>query len=309
MRYKWHGVKNVAAVLLLISILPFSGCVVSYSEITPGTPLTTIAEESAPLPSEYNDQIFGTDTYTPNESETEEVIVEIPEVYNERSESSEMILEQMPINESHADEEGQPPYLTQVLSAEGLSFEDLDFTQLVLVVAHHSKAVIYCYEQSNGIWNFNDGLGYINGYVGRNGVSENKIEGDDCTPAGMFRLGYAFGVNGKPETEMTFRQITENSFWVDDPDSEHYNQWVEGTEGADWNSAEHLCKYPNSYAYAIVIEYNWIPNIVSGAGSAVFLHCGDAPTSGCIAMSEQKILQIIKWLSSDENPGILIATN
>lgn len=289
--------------------MPFSGCVVSCSETTPGISYTIITEESELMATVSVDHIGGIDAYTHYESETEGVTEEIPEGYNGGSESSEMIIEQAPINESHTDEEEQPTYLTQVLNAEGLLFENLDFGQLVLVVAQDTKADIYCYEQSNGIWSLNGELGYINGYVGRNGVNENKLEGDDCTPAGMYYLGYVFGVNSKPETEMIYRQITENSFWVDDPGSEYYNQWVEEKEGAVWNSAEHLCKYPNSYAYAIVIEYNWMPNTVSGAGSAVFMHCGDAPTSGCIVMPEQKILQILKWLSSDENPGILIVTN
>lgn len=69
---------------------------------------------------------------------------------------------------------------------------------------------------------------------------------------------------------MEYRVVTEESYWVVDPNSKYYNQWVEGTDGADWNSAAHLSEIKGSCAYVIVIEYNTAPNTVAEAGSAVF---------------------------------------
>jgi L,D-peptidoglycan transpeptidase YkuD (ErfK/YbiS/YcfS/YnhG family) len=142
--------------------------------------------------------------------------------------------------------------------------------------------------------------------VGRNGVSADKREGDGCTPAGLFGFGFAFGNSAKPETGMTWRDVTSDSYWVDDPNSLYYNQWVEGRDNADWTSAEHLSESPKNYAYAVVVDYN-TENTIAGNGSAIFLHCKTEPTSGCVAAPQESILKILKWLSEGKNPGILIA--
>ncbi len=204
----------------------------------------------------------------------------------------------------------QPPLMTQLVQGAGLSFEDIAFTQLVLVAAEGSKAMIYCYDKGeSGQWVLNEDIGYVKGYVGRNGVSIEKLEGDGCTPGGLFALGYAFGNNAKPATGMAYKAITEESYWVDDPNSIYYNQWVEGKDDADWSSAEYLSENVVSYAYAVNIEYNTAPNIVAGKGSAIFLHIGNKPTSGCITVTEDQLLHILKWLSSDKSPGMLIAAH
>lgn len=104
---------------------------------------------------------------------------------------------------------------------------------------------------------------------------------------------------------MTWRAVTEASYWVDDPASNYYNQWVEGVDGADWDSAEDLSGMPKNYAYAVVVEYN-TDNTIAGKGSAIFLHCKTDPTSGCIAAPQEAILKILKWLSEEKNPGMLI---
>lgn len=203
----------------------------------------------------------------------------------------------------------QPPLMTRFIQNAGLSFDDLAFSQFVLVATAGSETDIYCYDKGDsGLWTFNKDIGVISGYVGRNGISTAKSEGDDYTPAGLFSLGYAFGNSAKPITGMTFKSITKDSYWVDDPNSIFYNQWVEGTVDADWFSAEHLADNIRSYAYAVVVEYNMAPNTVAGKGSAIFIHCGDKPTSGCITVSEEALLRILKWLSQDEKPSILIVS-
>lgn len=200
----------------------------------------------------------------------------------------------------------QPPLLTEMVQKAGLSFGDIGYSQLILVAAEGAAAGIYCYDKDdNGIWKFNESTGYIKGHVGKNGVTDDKREGDGCTPAGLFPLGYAFGNSAKPATGMTWRAVTDTSYWVDDPDSAYYNQWVEGAENADWDSAEKLSEMPKYYAYAVVVEYN-TEKTVAGKGSAVFLHCKTIPTSGCIAAPQEDILKILKWLSEEKNPGILI---
>lgn len=200
----------------------------------------------------------------------------------------------------------QPPILEQAVMNAGLSFKNIEFSQLIHAAAEYSTVKIRCYDKDErGIWHLNKFLGINSGFAGRNGVSSFKREGDGCTPAGLYRLGYAFGSKEKPETKMMYRKVTENSFWVDDPSSRHYNAWVEGKDNADWTSAERLSDYKDSYDYAVVIEYNTSARI-PGKGSAVFFHCGAHPTSGCIAMPEAELLKTLKWLDPDKAPGILI---
>ena len=236
--------------------------------------------------------------------QTEAVSAEVPTDNIESASPDDYVeQEEQPTPESG----GQPPVLSQYVKAAGLSFDDFDFSQLVLVTADASQADIYCYDKDdNGLWELNEELGYIVGYAGRNGVSTDKREGDGCTPGGLYSLGFAFGNKPEPTTGLEYRAVTEDDYWVDDPNSIYYNQWVEGTDGADWTSSEHLAVNVVSYAYAVVIEYNMSPDTIAGKGSAIFIHVGNKPTSGCVTMTEENLLGMLKWLASDQNPSVLI---
>lgn len=177
--------------------------------------------------------------------------------------------------------------------------------QRLLVTARGSSAEIRCLEKTGrGAWRRVKRLGVMRGYVGKNGVTSCKFEGDGKTPAGLFRLGTAFGVREKPETRMSYRPVTKDSFWIDDSRAPDYNRWAEAPGGLRYG-AEHLIEYPDEYAYGVVIEYNTDP-VIPGRGSAVFLHCGNKPTSGCVAVGEADLLKILQWLDPEKQPEILI---
>lgn len=202
----------------------------------------------------------------------------------------------------------QPAVLSKYINASNLSFDDFNFSQMIIVVATGSEATVYCYDKAeSGEWRFEQNIGEISGHVGKNGVSASKNEGDGCTPAGLYKLGYAFGNEAKPETALTYREITASSYWIDDPRSSHYNEWIEGDGQPDWSSAEKLSEHKN-YAYSIVIEYNMKP-VVPGKGSAIFLHCGDSATVGCLAVPKDNILQILSWLKPNKIPHIFIVAD
>lgn len=98
-------------------------------------------------------------------------------------------------------------------------------------------------------------------FIGRNGMTKHKIEGDGKTPEGKYKLGIAFGMHDrsclKLKTDIKYIQINENLYWVDDIKSKYYNQMVDITKvKKDWNSAEHLIEYKNQYEYAIEIKTN-----------------------------------------------------
>ena len=65
--------------------------------------------------------------------------------------------------------------------------------------------------------------------IGKNGLTNNKIEGDKCTPKGKFRLNRIFYRTGrilKFKSKIQKIRIKKNMGWCDDPKSKHYNQLI-----------------------------------------------------------------------------------
>jgi L,D-peptidoglycan transpeptidase YkuD (ErfK/YbiS/YcfS/YnhG family) len=167
--------------------------------------------------------------------------------------------------------------------------------QIVTVVASGTNAKITLWEKTNSIWT--EILSTI-GFVGSQGVGQ-AYEGSKHTPKGAYTLGFAFG-QSNPGTLLPFRQITPNSYWISDVNSDLYNTWQEGAYAGNGN--EHLADYANlQYYYAIVINYN--ANRVKGAGSAFFLHVSNGrPTAGCVSVPKNIMEQLMKRI----HPGAFI---
>jgi zinc D-Ala-D-Ala dipeptidase len=133
-----------------------------------------------------------------------------------------------------------------------------------------------------------------------------KREGDDKAPAGIFRLGTAFGYGRKPvDTRLPYLMLTRNAVAVDDPASRYYNRIVEKSkiESADWHSAENMILDDNRYKWGIVVNHNVPP--LPGAGSCIFLHVWKdsvTPTSGCTAMPESDLVGLIQWIDPAKTP-------
>ena len=198
----------------------------------------------------------------------------------------------------------QPDLLLQLLEAAGYGLDAVAGEQLIIVSSSGETAELYAFSKdAAGGWS--QELGPVSGFVGQGGVTDEKAEGDKKTPAGLFGLTEAFGIQENPGTALPYRQVTADSYWVDDPASAFYNQWVEGTEKQDWSSAEHLLDYTRQYAYGVVVDYNRSP-AVPGEGSAIFLHCGERATAGCIAVPEETVVQLLLWLQPACGPAILI---
>jgi L,D-peptidoglycan transpeptidase YkuD (ErfK/YbiS/YcfS/YnhG family) len=150
----------------------------------------------------------------------------------------------------------------------------------------------------------------INSVLGKKGFAKpgEKMEGDWKTPSGIYRLGLVFGYAPKMETAMPYRQATENDFWVDDPDSPQYNTWVNGAPNA--KSFEKMKRKDHLYKKGFVVEYNTNP-IIKGSGSAIFFHVwrrSGAFTAGCVAMAEEDISKIIRFLDPEANPVVIMGT-
>ena len=142
-------------------------------------------------------------------------------------------------------------------------------------------------------------------YIGKNGFTDNKREGDMKTPTGKYTIGHAFGHARKPDTRLDFRYATANDVWVDDVHSKYYNSWQQRNRpNKDWKSAEAMNH--ELYKYAFTINYN--TEQIPGAGSAIFMHLARPSTgytAGCIATNESALLKILSWINPDKQPVII----
>lgn len=135
-------------------------------------------------------------------------------------------------------------------------------------------------------------------FIGKNGITNDKREGDGKTPVGKYNLGIAFGTHDEVKFS-NYIKTNENLHWVDDVNSKLYNQLVDITKvRKDWNSSEHLIEYPKQYEYAIEIKTN--PKNIQGKGSAIFLHCSvGKPTAGCVAIDSQYMKLLLEKLQNN----------
>ena len=171
--------------------------------------------------------------------------------------------------------------------------------QLIIVSANGSRADVSMYvKTSSSSW---ETIVSAYGFVGMEGVGT-ASEYSSRTPAGIFSLSLAFGVNNNPGTSLPYTHVDSSHYWVDDPDSTYYNQFVSTNYiSPDWSSAEHIVDYPGPYAYAIAIDYN--TSWVKSAGSAIFLHCSNgSATYGCVSVPTQTMITILNNI----NPGCAI---
>lgn len=198
-----------------------------------------------------------------------------------------------------------PDTMTEILAQGGSSLQqisDIGCTQLVTVSSSGSSAQLRFFSCENNTWTEDETLS-CSGFVGRNGVTSDMHEGGNASPFGLYHIGDAFYINDQPATGLNSFRITSDTYWVDDPDSSHYNQHMEGTAEKDWNSAEHMIDI-SGYRYGFVIDYNTAA--AYGKGSAIFFHISSAPTAGCVGTDESSVLAYLAKLNASANPFIMI---
>jgi len=134
--------------------------------------------------------------------------------------------------------------------------------------------------------------------IGKNGVTNNKIEGDKKTPKGLFSLGnvyYRKDRNLKPITKLSCISINKKMGWCNDIKNKKYNKLIKINK-----KIRHEKIYRNDfkYDYVIPVKYN-TKNIQIGKGSAIFLHLTKnyKPTAGCIAMNKKDLLILLKIIN------------
>lgn len=134
--------------------------------------------------------------------------------------------------------------------------------------------------------------------LGRGGVKRAKVEGDGATPAGTFplrRVLYRPDRLDPPRSALPRLALRARHGWCDDPRDPAYNTLVPLPYDA---RCEKLWRDDALYDLIIVVGYNDAP-VVSGRGSAIFVHLADAdwrPTQGCVAFRRGDLLEIAAGL-------------
>ena len=209
--------------------------------------------------------------------------------------------------------------LEKWLAVEGLTETDLEALgcwQLILVSAQPgeepNRTLTVCYERvQDGGFAPAEGLTRMEGYVGKNGIRHDRRRNTNTSPAGLWPLGFAFGNEEPPKgLKLPWRQVDPDSDWVCDEDSRFFNTWQERGDPMvpeGWSEdVEHLEDYPKQYAFACVIGFNRPPETVPDRGCAIFLHCSEGPTGGCVGLSREDMLSVLNWLNGEKQPYILI---
>ena len=196
-----------------------------------------------------------------------------------------------------------PPNLASALSWTGSA------RQLVTVEAANygtNIATIMLWNRSANCWSA--AAGPFTGFVGYNGFSDHKHEGDGTTPTGAYGFGpVAYGNQPNPGSNEPYHQLVCGDWWDADPSSSQYNtfQHVPCSTTPAWAQAsEPLWTETTAYASFAVIDYNTRP-VVAGAGSAIFLHAstGNA-TAGCVSIPLNDLDLLLRWMQPADSPLI-----
>jgi L,D-peptidoglycan transpeptidase YkuD (ErfK/YbiS/YcfS/YnhG family) len=152
-------------------------------------------------------------------------------------------------------------------------------------------------------------LGPFTAYVGKDGIGE-ASEYVSRTPAGVWTLTEAFGIQPNNGTRLPYHQVGSSDWWVSDVNSQYYNMPYEcdpGTCPFNESTSENLGKVGLAYNHATVIDYNRSP-AVPGKGSAFFLHVSTGkPTAGCVSLPSRDLDAVMGWLDPAKHPVIDIA--
>jgi L,D-peptidoglycan transpeptidase YkuD (ErfK/YbiS/YcfS/YnhG family) len=138
--------------------------------------------------------------------------------------------------------------------------------------------------------------------LGKGGVGEKKIEGDNITPIGSYKLVNFFFRKDridKINSKIKFKEIKKNMGWCDDSKSKKYNQLIKLPSKL---SHEKLFRKDHLYDLLIVLDYNMNP-VIKNKGSAIFIHLTTKyynSTKGCIGLKKIDMIELIKELKQKE---------
>ena len=196
--------------------------------------------------------------------------------------------------------------------------------QVVLVLSPKERSIparLWLLERASAVEQWKSAAGPVAVTLGRNGLAwgvgehsgeqpegvRTKREGDGCSPAGVFRMPFAFGYAPESETsnvKIPYRAVTKTVFAIDDSQSRFYNQVVDtNTVTKDWRTAEIMLRDDILYRWGVYVAHN--PHNRAFRGSCISLHIWrgpGAPTAGCTAMAEEEMVRVMTWLDPAKEP-------
>tara|TARA_B100001093_G_C25943560_1_gene641901 strand:+ start:16 stop:507 length:492 start_codon:yes stop_codon:yes gene_type:complete len=143
--------------------------------------------------------------------------------------------------------------------------------------------------------------------IGKNGITNNKIEGDKCTPSGIYsieKIYYRRDRLSLPKLDFQIAPINKNFGWCDDIHSLYYNKFITFPFS---HSAETLYREDEIYNIVCIINYNTDP-VIKNKGSAIFLHIANtnyAGTSGCLALKQDDLIELLQNMDANTKMNIL----
>ena len=143
--------------------------------------------------------------------------------------------------------------------------------------------------------------------LGKAGIKEKKLEGDNITPRGTYRIIKVFYRSDRIKnltTRITKIKIKKNMGWCDDFKSKDYNKLIKIPFKYSY---EKLFRTDHIYDLVILINYNYKP-IIRNKGSAIFLHIAKKnyqKTAGCIALKKKHLLKILSNIKKNEKIKII----
>jgi L,D-peptidoglycan transpeptidase YkuD (ErfK/YbiS/YcfS/YnhG family) len=149
-------------------------------------------------------------------------------------------------------------------------------------------------------------------WLGGNGTSPSKREGDRRTPTGVFGfLRTMYGIALNPGVRYRYHRVVCGDWWVEDPRSPYYNRFRHvrcGSTPPFRTTSEDMSRSPTAYRHLAVIAYN-TSQVVPGRGSGIFLHASTGrPTLGCVSLPLPQLVRTLRWLRPAAHPLIAIGT-
>lgn len=199
-----------------------------------------------------------------------------------------------------------------------------DSRQLVLVTVpdwNAAQGTLRRYERTAGHWREvgdarpvmigRSGAAWGSGLHPSRQTGPGKREGDGRAPAGVFRIGRAFGYAAQAATALPYDPMQASHYCIDVNESPLYNTIVDArVVGAQAvaGSTEPMRRDIHAggdqrYRQGFVIEHN--TSRQPAAGSCIFAHLWKSPadaTAGCTAMDASTMSDLLAWLRPEHQP-------
>ena len=136
--------------------------------------------------------------------------------------------------------------------------------------------------------------------IGKNGTTNNKFEGDNKTPKGLFSIDkvyYRKDKNIKPITKLNTISINRKMGWCNDVTNKKYNRLIKINKNI---KHEKMFRKDYKYDYVVPINFNTKKTKI-GRGSAIFIHLTKnyKKTLGCIALKKKDFLILLKLINKN----------